>query len=138
MLSYCASSQFQHNDRVVSLVYHHPPEIMPGTKGTILTPRIGSLYTVQLPDGELHRWFSGSELEPDRSLKYTDRILCPGSMARIITSEGHPQHIFPGMTVRIIKVIDPVIFYDLMIDGYGYHRWLADFEIASLDLVSAV
>ncbi|HYE67076.1 MAG TPA: hypothetical protein VEA58_00610 [Anaerovoracaceae bacterium] len=136
MSDWCSGPQFQHNDRVVSLVYHHPPEIVPGTKGTIVMPRIGSLYAVQLPDGELHQWFSGSELEPVDSQFNQYGLLEPGSMAKIITQEGHPPHITPGMQVRIVRVLDHVPFYDLMIDGHGYHRWLADFEMASMDTVS--
>ncbi|WP_027626528.1 hypothetical protein [Clostridium lundense] len=136
MAVWCPSPpEFQRNDRVVSLVYHHPPEVEPGTKGTIVSPQIGSLYAVQLPNGELHRWFAGFELEPVNSYPNYFGLLYPGSFAKILTSQGHPPTIKPGMIVRIIKVISQVPFYDLMIDGKGYHRWLADFELVSLNVV---
>ena len=51
--------------------------------------------------------------------------------ARIISTEGHPAHIKKDMIVRIVKVLDTVPFYDLMMDG-KYHRWIADFEAAPL------
>jgi hypothetical protein len=117
-------------------VYHHPPEIEPGTKGTIVSPRTGSLYAVQLPNGELHQWFAGFELEPVNFQNIYCGLLLPGSFARILTAQGHPPHIKPGTIVRIVKVIGQVPFYDLMIDRKGYHRWLAEFEIASLNVVS--
>jgi hypothetical protein len=119
---------FQPYDRIVSLVYH-PPEIRPGTKGTIVSQQTGSLYAVQLPNGELHRWFAEGELEPAYDPNYRRQLL-PGSAAIIKNTKGHPPHIQEGMTVRIIKVLERVPFYDLMIDGM-YHRWLADFEMAS-------
>lgn len=133
-MSVCLTSpQFHANDRVVSLVYHHPPEIEPGTKGTIVKPRMGSLYAVQLPDGELHRWFSRFELESLNQKNYWD-LLCPGDLAKVISNEGHPHHIIPGTVVSIVKVIDKVPYYDLIIDGKGYHRWLADFEMIPLSV----
>lgn len=136
MAIWCVSPpEFQSNDRVVSLVYHHPPEIEPGTKGTIVLPRIGSLYAVQLPNGELHRWFAGFELEPVNFQHNYCGLLWPGSFARILTTQGHPPDIKPGTTVRIVKAIGQVPFYDLMIDEKGYHRWLAEFEIVSLNVV---
>lgn len=97
---------------------------------TIVSPRTGSLYAVQLPNGELHRWFAGFELEP---VQMTGQFqpMRPGSSARIISTEGHPAHIQKDMTVRIVKVLDMVPFYDLMLDG-KYHRWIADFEAAPL------
>jgi hypothetical protein len=128
--------EFHSNDRVASLVSHHPPEIEPGTNGTIVSARIGSLYAVQLPNGDLHRWFAGSELQPVAPQCNYCGLMCEGSLARITSTEGHPPHIKAGMVVKIVKAIGQVSFYDLMIDGKGYHRWLAGFEIVPLDLVS--
>lgn len=134
---WCTSPpEFQPKDRVVSLVFHHPPEIEPGTKGTIVSTQIGSLYAVQLPNGDLHRWFAGSELQPVNAQFSYCGLIRPGSYARILSTEGHPPHIMAGMIVKIVKVIGQVSFYDLIIDDKGYHRWLAGFEIASLNTVS--
>ena len=134
---WCTSPpEFRSNDRVVSLVYHHPPEIEPGTKGTIISPRVGNLYAVQLPNGDLHRWFAGSELQPITPQFNYCGLICEGSYARITSTEGHPPHIKAGMIVKIIKAIIQVSFYDLMIDEKGYHRWLAGFEIVPLGVVS--
>lgn len=135
MEPWCISPpEFCPDERVVSLV-SHPPEIEPGTKATIVAPHTGSLYAVQLPDGELHRWFARFELEPlDCSLKGCE-LLCPGSMARIISTEGHPSHVMIGTIVKIVKVIERVVYYDLIINYHGYHRWLAEFEIVPLSIV---
>lgn len=122
MALWCNSlPQFQPNDRVVSLVYH-PPEIEPGTKGVIVSPQQGSLYAVQLPNGELHRWFAGFELEPIKTVINYRKLNMPGSPARIISTEGHPPHIKIGTVVRVVQSLGMVTFYDLMLDGKGYHR----------------
>lgn len=123
--------QFQAEDRIVSLVSHHPPEIEPGTKGTIVSPHIGSLYAIQLPNGELHRWFDSSELQAINAQYNYCRLLCEGTFARITSTKGHPPEIKAGTIVKIVKTIAQVPYYDLMIDGKGYHRWLAEFEIVS-------
>lgn len=137
-LAICCPSppEFRSNDRVVSLVHHHPPEIVPGTKGTIVSARVGNLYAVQLPNGDLHRWFAGSELQPITPKFNYCGLIYEGSSARIITAEGHPPHIKPGMIVKIVKAIAQVSYYDLIIDEKGYHRWLAGFEIVPIDVVS--
>lgn len=129
----CAELHFQHGDRVVSLV-HHMPEIEPGTAGTIVYPRMGNLYVVELPDGMLHRWFAGSELKPENmnAIEADCALMLPGTYARIINTVGHPPEIKEGTRVKIIRVYEKIPFYDLCIDGKGYHRWLADFELASL------
>jgi len=44
---------------------------------------------------------------------------------------GNPPHIAIGTVVRIVKCIPQIIFYDLMINGTEYHRWLAEFELAA-------
>jgi hypothetical protein len=123
--------EFKPNDRVVSFV-SHPPEIQPGTKATIVSPHHGSLYAVQLPSGELHQWFAGSELQPVNMVPGYSRLLRPGSSAKVMQTNGHPSHITAGMVVRIIQTLELVPFYDLMLDGHGYHRWLAEFEIAPI------
>lgn len=134
MAIFCVNPpEFKRNDRVVSLVYHLP-EIKPGTKGIIVSPRVGSLYAVQLPNGDLHRWFAGSELQPVHSNQNYFGLLYPGSYAKILSTKGHPSHIKSGMIVRIVKAIAQVPFYDLIIDG-KYHRWLAEFEIVPLAVV---
>jgi hypothetical protein len=133
---YASPPEFQSKDRVVSLVSHHPPEVEPGTEGTIVSPRIGSLYAVQLPNGELHRWFAGFELQPLNPQSNYCGLLYEGTFVKIIPTEGHPSHIKAGMIVRIVKAMNQVPYYDLIIDNKGYHRWLAEFEIASLAVIS--
>lgn len=138
MLTWCINQpEFHPSDRVVSLVFHLP-EISPGTAGTIVAPHVGSLYAVQLPSGELHQWFDRSELQPlnDRD-KYSEELL-PGTYATIVLTEGHHGHFAAGTTVKIVKTIGRVVYYDLMIDGHGYHRWLAEFEIAPYSVVSGM
>ena len=120
--------EFEKNDCVVSLVCHLP-EIMPGTEATICSGRIGDLYAVQLPNGELHRWLAGFELQPCNH----NSELCPGSYARILTAEGHGEHIMPGMVVKIVKALR-TDFYDAFVHG-EYHRWFAGFEIVPIELV---
>lgn len=130
MSMWCVSPpEFQPNERVVSLVFH-PPEIASGTAGTIVSPHIGRLYAVQLPSGELHTWFAEGELMSLQS----GLPLVPGSYARIVSTEGHGTHVSVGMTVKIVKIIGQVAYYDLMIDGHGYHRWLAEFEIVPVSV----
>lgn len=130
----CAELHFQHGDRVVSMVYHMP-EIAPGTTGTIVYPRMGNLYVVELPDGTPHRWFAGSELEPENPevIEADCVLMLPGTYARIIKTDGHPTGIKEGTRVKIIRVYEKIPFYDLMVDEKGYHRWLADFELASVE-----
>jgi hypothetical protein len=118
------------------LVYHHPPEIEPGTKGTVISTRVGSLYAVQLPNGELHRWFAGFELQPVKSHFTYCGLLSPGSFARILTTEGHPPLIKAGSVVKIVKTIIQVPYYDFIKDDKSYHRWMAEFEIVSDSVVS--
>ena len=130
---WCSSPpEFRRGDRVVAYV-SHPPEIEPGARGTIYSPYSGDLYAVQLPSGELHRWFAGSELEP-LNKEFGSRFLEPGTLARITSTEGHPPDIKVGMVVRVIQSLGMVPFYDLIING-KYHRWLAGFEIASENVV---
>lgn len=123
--------EFCPNDRVVSLACHHP-EIEPGTHETIVAPHIGSLYAVQLPDGELHTWFARFELEPVDARQRDCDFICPGSLARVVSTEGHPHHIECGMVVKIVKAIEKIVYYDVIVDCHGYHRWMAESEIASL------
>lgn len=123
--------QFQTGQKVISIV-EHPPEIKPGTMGTIVSPWFGSLCAVQLPNGEIHRWFAGFELAPVDPLPGFAGSLSPGNYARIATNIGHgsPPHVAVGTVVRIVKCIPQIIFYDLMLNGTEYHRWLAESEIA--------
>lgn len=124
--------EFNHGQNVISIV-DHPPEIKPGTMATIVSPWIGTLCAVQLPNGEIHRWFASFELAPANPLPYFSGPLAAGNYATIVSNVGHgdPPHIAVGTVVRIVKCIPQVIFYDLMIDGTEYHRWLAEFEIAA-------
>lgn len=135
MALWCNSTpQFMPGDKVVSLVYHHPPEIQPGTTGDIASCQVGGLYAVQLPNGELHRWFAGFELE-SLSTGYYYNDLLSGSLAKIVSTKGHPQHIKEGITVRIVQAIASVPYYEVWIKGKS-HRWLAEFELAAYDVVS--
>lgn len=129
MSIYCVRHpQFHPGQNVISIA-HHPPEIEPGTMGTIVSPWLGTLCAVQLPDGEIHRWFAWFELAPVN--RYSGS-LAPGSYAAIVSNMGHgdPPHVAVGTVVRIVKCIPLVTFYDLMIHG-EYHRWLAEFELAT-------
>lgn len=117
---------FQPGDKVESLVFH-PPEIKSGTKATIISPWISTLYAVQLPDGELHRWFADFELQSTNNKN--NRTLQFGDTARVTENKGHPPMIQPGMVVKIVKTLPNTLFYDLKLENGMYHRWLADFEI---------
>ena len=130
MLNYYA--QFHHGQDVISIV-DHQPEIKPGTQGRIVSPWFGSLCAVELPNGEIHRWFASFELSPVTPLPNIPGALAPGSYAKVVSNIGHgnPPHIAVGTVVRIVKCIPQAIFYDLMINGTQYHRWLAEFEIAA-------
>lgn len=132
MLSYCiGSNSFYPGQDVISLVYH-PPEIVPGTPATIVRPWYGSLYVVQTPNGEIHRWFAWFELAPANQPPMGGG-LAVGSYATVISNVGHgnPPHIPLGTVVRIVRCLSPVIFYDVMLKGTEYHRWLAEFELAA-------
>ncbi|HEX3032962.1 MAG TPA: hypothetical protein VHS59_12135 [Bacillota bacterium] len=116
---------FRPGTKVISLV-EHPPEVHPGTEAIIVKPWFRGLCAVQLPDGEIHRWFANFELQPVNS---SAGYLAPGSLARVLNTVGHPPHIRPGMEVRIVRCFPQAVFYDLMING-KYHRWLAEWELA--------
>lgn len=116
--------QVNSGDKVVSLAFH-PPEIVSGTKATIVSPQVGVLYAVKLPDGELHRWLADFELQSINQKH--NKYLKIGDLAKVLTNEGH-HHIKKGMIVKIIKAI-PTAFYDLRLEDGSYHRWLAEFEI---------
>lgn len=131
---YIGHPGFKPGDKVVALVFH-PPEIKSGTKATIISPRIETLYAVQLPDGELHRWFVGSELEAISTSLNRYGILQMGEMARVLNDKGHPPKIRKGSMVEIIKVLPQCLVYDLRLENGKYHRWLADFEIIPSSLV---
>lgn len=120
--------QFKSGDRIVSLVFH-PPEIKSGTEATIISPQVGMLYAVQLPDGELHRWFAWFELQAVNPRPYNYKYLQIGDYARVLTEQGHPSKIKKGMIVKVVKVIAQTPFYDLRLENGKYHRWLAEFEI---------
>lgn len=120
--------QFHSGDRVVSLA-SHPPEIKSGTEATIISPQVGTLYAVQLPDGELHGWFAWFELQAVNSRPNYYECYQLGDAVRILTDQGHPPKIKKGMLVKIAKVIARTSFYDLRLDDGSYHRWLAEFEI---------
>lgn len=119
--------EFKAGDKVVSLVMH-PPEINTGTNAVIIAPWTGLLYAVQMPDGQLHRWFAWFEL---KALN-TKPEYCPfpkeADYAMIVNDQGHPHMIKKGMKVKIVKVVQTP-FYDLMLENEKYHRWLAEFEI---------
>lgn len=121
----CCNTQFRPGDQVVSLV-NHPPEIVSGTKATIVSQYVDKLYAVQLPNGELHRWFANFELYPVKA----GCCLNIGDFATVTTNKGHPPMIEIGTKVKIIKIIPNARFYDLMLSDGNYHRWLAAFEIA--------
>jgi hypothetical protein len=123
--SHSAITYFQPGEKVVSLVMH-PPEVKMGAYATIITPYYGDLFAVKLPDGELHTWFAGSELEP----VITKNTLEFGDYAKITNNYGHPPKIKVGTIVQIAKVVPNTIFYDLRLEDGSYHRWLADFELA--------
>lgn len=124
--------QFHPNQNAISIA-DHPPEIAPGTAATIVCPWIGTLYAVQTPDGEFHRWFAWFELAPVDPPPSSLEPYDPGSYAAVISNFGHgePPHIALGTVVRIVKCIPQTIFYDVRINGNHYHRWLAEFEIAA-------
>ncbi len=137
MALWCTGSpEFETNERVVSLVYRRLPEIEPGTKGRVVSVQVGSLYAVQLPCGELHQWFARFELEPLDPGQWG--VLKPGTAAKITSAEGRPPHIMAGMAVQIVHSVGMVPFYDVMIDGLGYYRWLAETELAPAYAVSDV
>ncbi|WP_162862484.1 hypothetical protein [Acetivibrio cellulolyticus] len=93
-------------------------------------PWYGNLCAVQLPNGEIHRWFAWFELRPQNP--YSGTPLAPGSYATVIESAGHgkPPHVPIGTMVRIVKCIPNTIFYDSILSIGEYHRWLAEFELA--------
>ncbi len=132
--SYIRYSGFKPGDKVVALVFH-PPEIKSGTKATIISGRVERFYAVQLPDGELHRWFAGSELESISPSPNRYGILQPGDLARVLNDKGHPPKIDKGIIVKIVKVFTSTLLYDLRLENGKYHRWLADFEIIPSSLV---
>lgn len=128
---YVHAPQFQAGQNVISIV-NHPPEIEPGTLAMIVSPWIGNLCAVQLPNGEIHRWFASFELAPINPLTQSLESLAPGTYARVVSNIGHgnPPHIAVGTIVRIVKCMFPIVFYDLLIHGTQYHRWLAESELA--------
>lgn len=123
--------EFHPGQTVISIV-HHPPEIEPGAPAVIVSPWRGSLCAVQLPNGEIHRWFASFELAPVNGCSGSGS-LAAGNYAVIVSNMGHgtPPHIPIGTVVRIVKCIPQVTFYDLRLHGTDYHRWLAEFELAA-------
>ena len=130
MNNYLVCPKFPVGTNVISIV-NHPPEIHPGTTLSIVTPWVGDLCVVQLPDGMIHRWFAWFELRPENI--HSENPLIPGNYARVINStvHGNPPHVEVGTMVRIIRCI-PTIFYDVILSNGEYHRWLAEFELANL------
>lgn len=128
--------EFHPGDRVVSIVFH-PPEIQSGTGATIISPRLGDLYAVQLPDGELHRWFAGAELQTVNPSSISCVPYKLGDLVRVLNDQGHPPKIKKGMTVKVVKAISQIPFYDLRLENGKYHRWLAEFEIVNRFLVQS-
>jgi hypothetical protein len=127
--NFLASAQFHPGENVISLV-SHPPEIHPGTPVKIVKPWYGNLCVIQLPDGEIHRWFAWFELRPQNL--YSGIPLAPGSYATVIESTGHgnPPHVPVGTSVRIVRCFPNTIFCDVILANGEYHRWLAEFELA--------
>jgi hypothetical protein len=129
MNNFSASPQFVPGENAISIV-NHAPEIQPGTPVNIVKPWYGNLCAVQLPSGEIHRWFAWFELTPQDT--FSGNLLSPGSFATVIKSTGHgkPPHVPTGTLVRIVKCIPNTIFYDVILNSGEYHRWLAEFELA--------
>lgn len=121
-------SESYRGDSVISIVYH-PPEIKPGAIVTIVKPWKGHLCAVQLPDGMIHTWFASFELRPINYAANFNSDPVPGSLAQIISTVGHPQHIKLGTIVKIIRCF-PITFYDVTLSDGKYHRWLSEFEVA--------
>jgi len=118
--------QFKQGDKVISLV-HHPPEVASGDQLTIIEPHLGLLYAVKLPDGEIHEWLAGTELQ---AVNQNSKILRVGSSAKVMDNYGHAPSIYKGMIVKIVKIFSQVYYYDVKLENGKYHRWLAEFEIA--------
>jgi hypothetical protein len=117
---------FSSGQTAVSYVFHQP-EITNGTEVTIVSPHFGHLYVIQLPNGELHRWFTHSEL---KTIYSHTRCLRAGDCAAILSTNGHHTNIQPGTLVRIAKVLSNTYYYDVKLADGSYHRWLADSELA--------
>lgn len=114
-------------EKMVSCLTAHPPGIKPGTRASVVSSQNGVLYAAQLPDGEIYRWFAGSELQS--SAPRQGNSFQPGDYARVLSGEGHPAKIKKGMAVRIVKAINQTPYYDVKLQDGTYHRWLADFEV---------
>lgn len=130
-------NQFRHPEfrpgQTVISIAHHPPEISPGTMAVIVRPWCGTLCAVQAPNGEIHQWFAWFELAPMNPAPGFSGALAPGTYATILSNIGHgnPPHLAVGTVVKIVKCLPHTIFYDVMVHGTEYHRWLAEFELAS-------
>lgn len=129
MKNHIASAYFHSGMDVISLV-NHTPEVQAGDRVRIVRPRHGNLCAVQLPDGMIHRWFASFELTPEKCCQNGSPVA--GSLATVtnVTGHGSPPHIPVGTTVKVIRCI-PTTFYDVTLNNGEYHRWLADFELAS-------
>jgi hypothetical protein len=112
---------------MVTCLTAHPPGIKPGTRAAVVSSQNGALYAALLPDGEIYRWFSGSELQPAASRQ--GGTFQAGDYARVMSVEGHSSKIKKGMAVRIVKAINQTPYYDVKLSDGTYRRWLADFEV---------
>lgn len=121
--------QFYSGERVLSIV-SYSPEIEQGTEATIISPQLGALYAVQMPNGELYRWFAGFELQSANGKSHCSFNV--GDSATVISEQGHSPMVKQGTKVKIIKVIPKTYFYDLQLKDGKYHRWLAEFELTYL------
>ena len=104
-------------------------ESRPKTQATVMCIQNGRLYAVQLPSGELYRWFAPFELLPITPT--FNNYLWEGDYATVQTEEGHPSHIKKGMTVKVVQAIKSTPFYDVRLPDGSYRRWIAEFEITA-------
>lgn len=117
------SEQFWPGNKVMTLVQHE--EFPPGTKGSIASRWLGTIYAVRLADGRFH-WMDSSELS---SINPNRHSIMVGDIAEV-TSDRH-KHTFvkPGDLVQVVKVMEDADYYGVMLNNELH--WLNGFELAN-------
>lgn len=99
-------------------------DVTKGSVGTIVDRWAGNVYGVEDKAGHFD-WFFAHHLETTNPLKHQ---ICEGDIVRVITDEQRESGIGAGDLVRVIKAVEQISYYRVLIDDALY--WFGWLELA--------
>lgn len=114
--------RFYYGDLVQTLVDRKDAE--KGSIGKIVERWIGNVYAVEDRDGNID-WFFAQDLEVINPARHRIR---EGDIVRVITDEQRASGIGKEDLVRVIKIVEQISYYRVLIDEEQY--WFGWLELA--------